>query len=130
MTAFKEFLKAFEAPPRSVKIKIQVNFLSSSGVGTEKVKTACHFITKITYSRDFLHDFLYTFRMFYYNASEILKFNNALDSSHLSDSMQNNILTWNLANCFTRQFLCYFCLTGFFFNCKSNVFQVWNRCTK
>ena len=34
MKAFKPFIKLFEAPQRSVKIKIEVNFLSSSWVTT------------------------------------------------------------------------------------------------
>ena len=38
MKAFKVFIKAFEAPQKSVKIKIQVNFLASSGIGKGKVK--------------------------------------------------------------------------------------------
>ena len=38
MKAFKAFIKPFEAPQRNVKIKIEVNFLSLSGVGTGKVK--------------------------------------------------------------------------------------------
>ena len=38
MKAFKVFIKSFEAPQRSVKIKIQVNFFSSSGIGTGRVK--------------------------------------------------------------------------------------------
>ena len=37
MKAFKAFIKLFEAPQRSVKIKIKVNFLSSSGIGTKRV---------------------------------------------------------------------------------------------
>ena len=37
MKAFKAFIKPFEAPQRSVKIKIQVKFVSSSGIGTGKV---------------------------------------------------------------------------------------------
>ena len=38
MQAFKAFIKSFEAPHRSVKIKIYVNFLSSSGIRTGRVK--------------------------------------------------------------------------------------------
>ena len=34
MKAFKAFIKPFEAPRKSVKIKIQLNFFSSSGIGT------------------------------------------------------------------------------------------------
>ena len=37
MKAFKAFIKPFEAPQRSVKIKIQVKFVSSSGIETGKV---------------------------------------------------------------------------------------------
>ena len=33
------FIKPFEAPQRSVKIKISLNFLSSSGIGMERVKS-------------------------------------------------------------------------------------------
>ena len=35
--AFKAFIKPFQAPQRSVKIKIYVNFCSSPGSGAEKV---------------------------------------------------------------------------------------------
>ena len=35
---FKAFLELFEAPQRSVKIKILLNFFSSSGIGTGRVK--------------------------------------------------------------------------------------------
>ena len=35
--AFKAFIKPFEAPQRSMKIKIKVNFFSSSGIGTGRV---------------------------------------------------------------------------------------------
>ena len=38
MKAFKVFIKPFEAPQGSVKIKIQVNFFSLSGIGAERVK--------------------------------------------------------------------------------------------
>ena len=38
MKAFKTFIKPFEAPQRSLKTKIQVNFLSLSGIGRERVK--------------------------------------------------------------------------------------------
>ena len=37
VNAFKAFIKPFEAPQRSVKIKISLNFSSSSGIGTGKV---------------------------------------------------------------------------------------------
>ena len=37
MKAFKAFIKPFEAPQRSVKIKIQLNFFSSSRIGTGRV---------------------------------------------------------------------------------------------
>ena len=37
MKAFKAFTKHFEAPQRSVKIKIYVNFFSSFGIGVERV---------------------------------------------------------------------------------------------
>ena len=36
MKAFKAFIKAFEAPQRSVKIKIYVNFLYLSTIGDGK----------------------------------------------------------------------------------------------
>ena len=32
------FIKPFEAPQRSVKIKIKLDFFSSSGIGTGRVK--------------------------------------------------------------------------------------------
>ena len=38
MKAFKAFIKSFETPQRSVKIKIELNFFSSSGVGAGRVK--------------------------------------------------------------------------------------------
>ena len=34
MNAFKAFIKLFEAPQRSAKIKIQLNFFTLSGIGT------------------------------------------------------------------------------------------------
>ena len=37
MKAFKAFIKPFEALQRSVKIKIYVNFFSSSGIGVGRV---------------------------------------------------------------------------------------------
>ena len=41
----KRFMKPFEAPQRSAKIKIQLNFFSSSGIGTGRVKFTCEFFT-------------------------------------------------------------------------------------
>ena len=38
MKAFKAFIKPFEALQRSVKIKMYVNFFSSSGIGAGRVK--------------------------------------------------------------------------------------------
>ena len=38
MKAFKDFVKPFEAPQKSVKIKIYFNFFSSSGIATGRVK--------------------------------------------------------------------------------------------
>ena len=38
MKALKVFIKPFEAPQRSVKIKIELNFFSSSGIGTGSAK--------------------------------------------------------------------------------------------
>ena len=40
MKAFKAFIKSFEAPQRTVIIKISVNFLYSSGIGTGMVKNS------------------------------------------------------------------------------------------
>ena len=40
MKAFKAFIKPFEAPQRSAKIKIELNFFSSAGIGTGRVKSA------------------------------------------------------------------------------------------
>ena len=37
MKALKAFIKPFEATQRSVKIKIELNFFSSSGIGTGRV---------------------------------------------------------------------------------------------
>ena len=39
MKTFKAFIKPFEAPQRIVKIKIQVNFFSSSEIETGRVET-------------------------------------------------------------------------------------------
>ena len=39
MKALKAFIKLFESPQRSVEIKLQVNFLSSSGIGPVRVNT-------------------------------------------------------------------------------------------
>ena len=39
MKAFKAFIKPFEAPKRNVKIKIELNFFSLSGIRTGRVKT-------------------------------------------------------------------------------------------
>ena len=38
MKAFKAFINPFEAPQRNVKIRIQLDFFSSSGIGTGRVK--------------------------------------------------------------------------------------------
>ena len=38
MKFLKAFIKPFEAPQRSEKIKIKVNFLSLCGIGTGRVK--------------------------------------------------------------------------------------------
>ena len=38
MKAFKALIKPFEAPQRSVRIKIYVNFFFLSGIGTLRVK--------------------------------------------------------------------------------------------
>ena len=38
MKALKAFIKPFEAPQRSVKIKIELNFFTLSGIGTLRVK--------------------------------------------------------------------------------------------
>ena len=40
MKALKAFIKSFEVPQRSVKIKILVNFFFLSGIGTLRVKAA------------------------------------------------------------------------------------------
>ena len=37
MKVLKAFIELFEAPQRSAKIKIQVNFFSSSGIETVRV---------------------------------------------------------------------------------------------
>ena len=39
MKASKAFIKHFDAPQRSVKIKIYVNFFSSPGIGTGRVNS-------------------------------------------------------------------------------------------
>ena len=39
MKALKAFIKPFEAPERSVKIKIEVSFFSLSGIRTGRVNT-------------------------------------------------------------------------------------------
>ena len=38
MKAVKYFMKPFEAGQRSVKIKIEINFLSPFSIGTERAK--------------------------------------------------------------------------------------------
>ena len=38
MKVFKVFIKPFEALQRSLKIKLELNFFSSSGIGTGRVK--------------------------------------------------------------------------------------------
>ena len=38
MKALKAFIKHFEAPERSVKIKTKLNFLPSSGIRTGRIK--------------------------------------------------------------------------------------------
>ena len=44
---FHTFTKPFEAPKRSVKRKIWLNFFSLSRIGTGRVKTSCFSIIKI-----------------------------------------------------------------------------------
>ena len=38
MKVFKAFINPFETPRKSVKIKLEVSFLPSSGIGTGRVK--------------------------------------------------------------------------------------------
>ena len=38
MKIFKVFIKSFEAPQRSMKIKIELNFFTLSGIGMLRVK--------------------------------------------------------------------------------------------
>ena len=38
MKAFKVFIKPFEAPQRSAKIKLYVNFFTSPGIGMGRLK--------------------------------------------------------------------------------------------
>ena len=40
MKAFKAFIKLFKAPQSSVKIKIQLNFFTLSGIGTRRVQVS------------------------------------------------------------------------------------------
>ena len=49
MKASKAFIKPFEAPQRSVKIKILLNFFSSFGIGTGRVKLSGHCSTLLQY---------------------------------------------------------------------------------
>ena len=52
--SFKDFIKPFEAPQRSVEIKILINFFSSSGKGTGRVKGSKYwnriFVKFLTYA--------------------------------------------------------------------------------
>ena len=47
MKAFKAFIKPSEAPQRSAKIKIEVVFFSSTGIGTGRVKINHGFVPPI-----------------------------------------------------------------------------------
>ena len=44
MKVFKAFIKPFEVTQRSVKIKTYVNFVSASGIGTERINNSAWFI--------------------------------------------------------------------------------------
>ena len=46
----KAFIKPFETPQRSTKIKVQINFLSSSGIRTGRVKST---MSKVPVHRHF-----------------------------------------------------------------------------
>ena len=74
------FIKPFEAPQISVKIKIQVNFLSSSGIGTGR-------INKLKYNFIVYHAF--NFIEQYVNAHDFLT-NQSADILH---SMRNLIIS-------------------------------------
>ena len=57
MKAFKEFIKPFEIPQRSVKIKISLNFFSSSKIGTGRVNSKRYEELHLSrYSHANLHD--------------------------------------------------------------------------
>ena len=57
MKAFKVFIKPFEAPQRSAKIKLYVNFFSSSGIGMRRLKILKKpYLTKLS-TRDILEVF-------------------------------------------------------------------------
>ena len=45
MKAFKAFIKPFEAPQRSVKIKIEVNYFPSSEIGAGRVNIKSSFLS-------------------------------------------------------------------------------------
>ena len=49
MKGFKAFIKPFEAPGRCVKIKIEVDFSSSSEIGTVKVKILYGIVWSVKY---------------------------------------------------------------------------------
>ena len=61
MKAFKAFIKPFEAPQRNVKIKISLNFFSSSRIGTWKVKV----ILFLFFS--FWIQFVFNYKIFFEN---------------------------------------------------------------
>ena len=56
MKALKAFIKPFEAPQRNLKIKISLNFFSSSGIGTWRGKIFLNFDQFETSSKAFTVD--------------------------------------------------------------------------
>ena len=54
MKTFRAFIKPFEAPQRSVKIKIYVNCLCSSRIGTERVNLTFSTVFRLQQVKAFL----------------------------------------------------------------------------
>ena len=85
MNTLKAFIKAFEAPQRSVKITIYVNFFSPSGIGTGRVNfilASCLILlfiraswgtkkeAKTNYTLNFWNRWVWKSRMIYYRMQE------------------------------------------------------------
>ena len=87
--AFKTFIKSFQAPKSSVKIKIVVNFLSLSGIGAGRVK-----ILWLISSRKIIRYqevIMYTFCK-YCTKNEVFSIN---DFFSKSDQIPRNLRIWS-----------------------------------